>query len=84
METTIYNGRKYGVYETTSGYDYIVLDAAFNDDDFRFVRECRVILQLHDGAVKVVSQINGKIFKVTKVKNNDQSRAVQLMLDFCK
>ena len=79
----IYTRDGYFIYFTDGGYPYTILNAARNDDLYYHVRECHVIKQLHDSAVKVVQIINGKVWKVIKPKNNSYSRAVEIMESFC-
>ena len=73
----------HAIYFTDGGYPYTILNADFNNELHYHLRECHVIKQLHDEAVKVVKIVNGKIWKVIKPKNNSYSRAVEIMESFC-
>jgi len=68
---------------TSAGYEYIIRHADLSyDGDIRL--EAHVIEQLHDGAIKVVKYINGRLFGVVKIRDNDYSRAVEQMYAFCE
>ena len=63
------------VYLTNAGYEYIVRHER-EIDGFEFL----VIEQLHDGAIKLVRQHNGKVYKVTKYNGvNAHKNAVDTM-----
>lgn len=63
------------VYLTTGGYEYVIRHGR-EIDGFEFL----VIEQLHDGAIKLVRQHNGKVYKVTKYNGIDAyARAVDTM-----
>ena len=79
----LYTRDGYAINFTDGGYPYIVLNADYNDDDYACLLECHIIKQLHDGAIKVVKMMNGKIWKVIKIKDNDYDRAVEYMYNFC-
>ena len=51
------------------------------DGDIR--RQVHVIEQLHDGAIKVVKYINGRISGVVEIRDNDMNRAIEQMHAFC-
>ena len=73
MTDKVHNG--YAVYLTSDGYEYIIRHAR-EADGF----EWHVIEQLHDGAIKLVRQHNGKVYKVTKFNGVDAyQRAVDTM-----
>ena len=65
----------YAVYQTNGGYEYIIRHGR-ETGGFEFL----VIEQLHDGAIKLVRQHNGKVYKVTKYNGIDAyARAVHTM-----
>ena len=65
----------YAVYLTNGGYEYIVRHGR-EIDGFEFL----VIEQVHDGAIKLVRQHNGKVYKVTKYNGvNAYKNAVNTM-----
>ena len=79
----LYTRDGYAINFTDGGYPYIVLDADYNDEDYGCLLEAHIIKQLHDGVIKVVKMMNGKIWKVIQIKDNDQCRAVEYMHNFC-
>lgn len=69
----MHNG--YAVYLTNGGYEYIIRHGR-EVDGFEFL----VIEQLHDNAIKLVRQHNGKVYKVTQYNGSDAyARAVDTM-----
>ena len=79
----LYTRDGYAINFTTGGYPYIVLNADYDDSDYSRLLECHIIKQLNDNAIKVVKMINGKIWKVIKIKDNDYDRAVEYMDNYC-
>lgn len=82
-DNELYTRNGDAIYFTDGGYPYVVLNADYNDSDDYCLLECHVIKQLHDGAIKVVKMMNGKVWKVIKVKDNDYDRAVEYMYNYC-
>ena len=77
-KNTVWTDKTYkgsAVYLTNGGYEYIVRHGR-EIDVFEFL----VIEQVHDGAIKLVRQYNGKVYKVTKYNGvNAYKNAVNTM-----